>query len=346
MFAVFSINGLSYLHYNIVDVDLSMYDEIMLSTLASNEFSVTFSLDPFDSPTDDFSVFWRNNTINKKNIELLLFNSENQLLARGFVFEWKENRSEAQIEFKCKTDIATFLDHNMSWNITKVIGYNYNDSLTQMIENIWVEWFNWLWGCAMGGKTYVFEGTHRQFFYHIAETIRALHYANYSYSIKFVHGLYYSRKHFLKQIAMILNSKIVYDIGNDRFIITPFKQYSETPIEVTGYITDKGYDTKEQSVDDIDLFTSLKILNVNGSDVTNQWDPRPLNRIISAVQNQLDDIVEYETFKIWGYASQIINTGQTIKLNGTDYYVKDISYEFERLNDIKSFNCEAVRFIE
>lgn len=339
MFVDFSINGISYYFENIIDFDYSFYDEVMVTTVSASEFSVTLALNPLSNADDAFSLFWRDDSIEKQNIEIFVHKT-GKLLAGGPVIEWEENKEQATIVFFAKTDIAKYLGENINKNVATQYSFYANWNNNTLINNVIQPWFNELWQQCMPGKAYQFsDPSLATYFYHLANVISSEHYANPRYTLKFTHLLYMTRKDFLKQIAMILNAKISFDVGNNSFVITPFTQYT-TAIPIDGYLIKHAYNSQEQVIEDITLFNTVGIYNAAGSFVKSLKD-----NIIRAVQNQLRNIVRYHSFSIWGYGGKVIVTGQTIELDGQVYYVKDISYDFERLEDIMAFECEGIRFI-
>lgn len=322
---------------NIIDVDISMYDEIMVSSTSSPEFSITFAYDHLNKyDIDSFAYWW--GEVKGIDLSVVLFDDNGNVLASGFVFEYNEDYEGFYLEIRAK--------HNQLYSLKDTIEidyiFNWRIYSTSDYSEVLKLWFVSLWNRAGFVNPCNFAGSSNIYFNHLAQIL--FNTFNHLYIKTVWSG---TKSDFIKQMAQIINAKAIFMEQGDysHFTFYPFKKYS-SPIDITGYVSNCERNTKESDPLEIELFESVKILNKvsppSGDNVYYNFTQNFKN----AVLNNLTPVTSYEIFKIWGYASQIINTGQTIKLNGTDYYVKDISYEFERLNDIKSFNCEAVRFIE
>ena len=103
---------------------------------------------------------------------------------------------------------------------------------------------------------------------------------------------------------------------------------------------------------DLDLIFNSVILRIlpGGGTVANIT-----NAVRNPILQRLDHLSQHELYKIWGYTIKVDYTGallpvaqkvipgQTISLNDSNYFVKEISYETETLDTIKSFNATCIK---
>jgi hypothetical protein len=121
----------------------------------------------------------------------------------------------------------------------------------------------------------------------------------------------------------------------------PFNSFGATPTDITGYLKSEQYDREVQPTPAISIINEMKMYNRNGQKVCDMK-----SNFLSQVYANLQSTIKFKSYEIWGYANQILYCGQTIKLDGVTYLIKDISYESEILESIKSFNAVCVRFLQ
>jgi hypothetical protein len=104
--------------FEIVDVELSSYDEVMISTMSTPCFKVSLFLQSpqiLKTGMDfqvTFSYLWqsyKNSLHRANNIEVTLFDNKGKELAKGVVYEYDEKRDERVVELRCKCNMAVEL---------------------------------------------------------------------------------------------------------------------------------------------------------------------------------------------------------------------------------------------
>lgn len=332
MIAIFN-NEVSF--SNIIDIDISMYDEILVSSMSSPEFSVSFAYNFLDQ-NDPFSIFI--NAINETNdpVYLTLQDDNAGILADGYVKKWEFNREAYMVTITCKSSLGHWLDQEVSF-VNKWYSFSFGSNYAaDWIESMLIIFVQDIFYQRLGKPISFYPDV----ITYIANFIRSKTINTNNYTAR-ISWTYEGKKYgIIKLFSQFLNCKISYWKDNDSFVAIPLSGYSDQAIQITGYVSSVVMERIEQPDQDFDLFNYFRIGlfgSNNHVDLTSE--------INSLICKQKLPFIEYSNYKIWGYASQIIHTGQTITLDGVNYYVKDISYEFERLNDLKSFNCEAVRFV-
>jgi hypothetical protein len=339
----------------IVDIELAMYDEIMLSTMSSPNFKVTIF-----SHRNTFSYIWQEikqlptHLLNSTRVEII--DKSGYTLASGNIFEYNEKRDEGTVEITCRSDIDVFLDEEATistgQHARSFFKASRDTTLSVIADRCSVGWFKWVWEQVFPSHiTYSLQGTNLMFFRPFAVVIQnALRgcRSGEDYSIRAAHNYRRNRYEIIRQLAFILNAKFIFDYANNRFIITPFDRYSDNPIHITGYVSNERHEVTEQLINRENIFVDFRYY---GS-VTGSWSILdPLN---IEINSRLVDIVKYKSYNIWGYVDptknepnteQIIYSGQTINLDGIDYYVQDIKYEVETLDTMKTFHATCVRFL-
>jgi len=346
-----------WLFCQVVDAELSMYDEIMISTMSTPCFKVSFSIhepkrNSFDIHPDSFACIWQelkkypNELI---NIEVSLYDSTGTRLARGLIYEYDEKRDQRVVELRCRSDIGVYLDGETEINDeTDVVRFSYagsNNVETNITRftNACMTWFNTLWVRAFKERDiYLSQAEIRTFFKPIVDemltVLSRLARADYLLSIRTVGWSVATRRYLLPQLAQMLNAKFIYI--EPHFEVKPFTLYSENSIDIQGYISNEKWDSAKQTVDGVKFIESIKLFNTNRQEVGDIT-----KTAINNIHSRLAELIKYRSYSIWGFAHKIIYPGNTISLNETKYYVQDIKYEPETLNTKKTFNATCVRFV-
>jgi hypothetical protein len=333
-----------------------MYDEVMLSSMSTPLFKVTFpcSIGPdtgsqFNQHTFDF--FWRDIKVENRDylnsIRVQLIDDHGTIIADGTIFEYTENRENFELEILCKSDISVFLDVNdgtKEGKVTKNIYHStspYDVSFRSMFE----DWLSDIWVKVIGTK-YSYDLSDNTLLWDLAFIVHKVikdkgTFPIASYNWQFTYSYTGTRYQFLVYLAQILRAKIVFDFANEIFRIFPFSVYEENPVVVTGYVISETWDMTEQNFDDFTHFTKIARNNISGQEMQTYQ-----NEFKAALKNRLSKFVYFRQLEIWGYANQTLFSGQSISLDHIKYYIKDISYEYETLNDMKTFKAICIRFDE
>ena len=105
---------------NIVDTDISFYDDIFWSRIGYADFTLKLALDPIkkqyysDGEIGRFSQWWHN--IDKDvmpKIFIELFNTS-KIIASGYLFEWEENKEDFEVSFTCVDKMVDILEEQVN----------------------------------------------------------------------------------------------------------------------------------------------------------------------------------------------------------------------------------------
>lgn len=348
MIVIFSFGNHNLAYTNIRDIDLSMYDEVMLTSMSAPEFKLTMDYDVLGSsqeedPINDFSYWWREfkQSIFDANIIVTIKDSAQNTLAQGMLYLYNEDRENFAVEFTCKSDINVWLNQDVNGSYYPPVGqmtFSHNSSL-EHFRSLWIHWFGSAWGALFGYQITYQLHEEELLFNGLANIVKNREYPVDSYYLKPEIQIFGTRADALKLMAQTLNAKFVYDGVSKVFHIIPFKYYKDNPIDISGFISNEEYDSQEQVLSNDSIFSQVKTYRRLGSSYETIT-----NNINSYVFSRLTNLVKYKKYDIWGYANQIIYSGFTIRLDGNDYYVQDIEYESETLDSLKSFKAKGIRF--
>ena len=326
---------------SIVDINLSMYDEVMISTMSTPEFTVSLFCEPSsdDDTANDVVYWWREYSANVSrdelnNLKIQVFDRLGVLIADGYLFEYKERRTEKVIDFVCRSGFALGLDNYTDGKKSgeqTTLNESGSSSDGVFIE-MFKDWFSDIWTKVMGAVEYDVEHCLFENLSKILKTItRGYRIVNPPYHIKIKYSFEGKKYEFLKMLSQILNAKIIYSVVEQKYLIFPFEMFS-SDTDVVGYVKSKMWDYKAQTLDDFTHFYEVLWIRSNGAVVNN-----PTNVFKKALKDRLSRVKYYTSYEVWGYANQMLYSGQMITLpDRIDYYIQDIRYEVETLDSINS----------
>jgi hypothetical protein len=142
-------------------------------------------------------------------------------------------------------------------------------------------------------------------------------------------------KQLITRYAQLFGLRFCWDETKKMFI-SKATNYNN-PLPIKGYVKSMFMEPKD-SPTSYSLFRKFKLSWMkNGNiDLTSQ--------IHTAVSNRIPFINHKAEYKIWGYAGQYITTGTAILLDNTAYIIKEIQYEQDNLDNLKSFNAVCIKF--
>ena len=348
----------------ITDVELSMYDEIMISTMSIPCFKVSLSIHELqpDELTENFRCVWHELKYYPEELsefEVTLFDKHGNELAKGLIYEYEEKRDERVVVLRCRSDIGVYLDGETGIdNDVDIIRFNHRGAGAEHeiyvadFTSLCVRWFHILWGRAFKEKEIVLQPNEIRYFFKpiVDELIKVMSRrarGNYTLEIRTVGGSVPTRKELLPQLAQLFNAKFVYVYPH--FEVTQFSLYEANPVYIKGYMSNEKWDSTVQAVDGVSFIHSVRLF-IGTSNV--EVSPNKYNFMEPALENirdRLAKLIKYRSYHIWGFAEKeeekMIYSGQTISLDGVKYYVQDIKYDTETLNSKKSFNATCVRFV-
>ena len=333
---------------NIVNIDLSYYDDLFVVRSKTPEFKVSFSYD--HTANDPFAIWWKDYIANGANISLFvsIYDNDDLLLADGTLYEWEDKFEDFELEFTCVPKISEFLDKTISIKKENTIQAYYSSADKSFLSH-WIEFFRRLWfeqadikqprvaifndnGVPIESNSttsleYLVEKT-KEFTQNMATGNHILRITTGSMSN-------ITRRAFLRDLAKALLIKIIYVSKLDRF---EFHLNNDlTPTIINGYVKSVYLNVKKH-IEPSNLFSKIEIF-VGGSNEGNI-----ASHFNDIINHRLNILKQKEEYSIWGYAGKIIITGETISLNNTRYIVSEIAYEKETIDNIKSFNAVCVKY--
>lgn len=329
----------------ITDVSINYYDEIAISRIAVPEWDVEFFGEADDGVS--WETFFNGAYNLRKNIFVKLVSNDG-VIATGDVYEWESALTENTIKLKVQTRNNLEKEMNYHKTYTSSAISSGSSSLSEVISNVMLRpYINYLLDSGsndtgVNANSVTFYGNNFAFFGHISNLIanKLQSGATNNYFLQITSSHQGSVKNFFKKISQFCNAKFT-QTNEWTYLLSKFNSYYDDPIEVTGFVKSVNYSEQEENYTD-DIFTEIRYGVVNGG----SWSiTGEIKNIIKSVlmSNQVHKYKEYE---IWGYANTLsIKSGMAISINNVPYYVKDINYDTETLDSIKSFNATCVRFI-
>jgi hypothetical protein len=345
---------------NIVDMDLSFYSDIFLSNIPVNEFKVSFSYDhllsaPDDNPSKVFAQ-WVKGLLQSSGLRttiIWVIDTNGQTLAEGNIFEWSELLREGMFQFVCTPKLTQqiYLTYNNNDTDYWTSGLQNRSDLLNIsfLNHRWREYFTYFFGRVKRdtdvakpggfdidfgpsegpGETLLAQYTHLS--QAIVDSINASNIADGRYFLRVTNHAARgnSFKNFIKELSKLLMSRLVYRHETNIFEIQ--SSVTGDPIAVKGYVSAISLNTR-QSIDFNNFINEVSLRNTRNQKVMT------IN-IEEAVRSRLIMLAQHEEYSIWGYANTLLVPGNTISLGSVLYIIKDIKYETETLDSIKSFNA-------
>ena len=336
--------------YNIADCDVSFYDNLFWSRPGYADFTLTFAYDPIlknpnltDSITK-FSKWWK--AFDKNYIPRIIvefYDGTNaEAIAKGYLFDWEEDREEREIVFTCIDELKDILDEQVSRtaftkNSPDIIAVkqptgpdeppgggddlppinppgtptiSYMRELTDFFWDAVNEWWNSFRGSA---PTFVKPPTMPPplptpmvfscFALDINERLQQLSSGTFRVQIKFKALSNIERKEVLSDISKYVRAKLVCKNGI-RFI------YDNTYTNVKGFVQSVNSNNTTAEIDPDRIIDSILLQQLQTDSEGNTWwqstnytAPIKQKRDIW-LRSQIRPRTEYN---IWGYAENINN---------------------------------------
>jgi len=384
MLARITVGQNTYNFSNIVETDVSFYDDPFWSRPGYADFKLKFAYDPIKKttyPDDDigrFSQWWHSLNKNATPRICVEFISGTQTIASGYVFNWEENREDFEVEFTCIDVITDLLDEQVtksaltitSETITAVEqppgpgnppgngdlppiippGLPTHSYMPELKEFFWSAINEW-WDSFRGDTPALTRPPSLPpifpelsimsiFASPINTKLQSVNSGTFRVLIKFKQLSNLERKEVLSDLSKFTQKKIVCSNGI-HFLM------GINPVAITGYIQSINPDKSTVQIDADRILESV-ILQVPGPfgwynlvDYT--------TTIKNTRDNWLRDQIRPRTeYHIWGYnpnlaSAVVLQSGYTIRLDGENFKIKEVSYESETMNSIKSFEAVCVK---
>jgi len=341
---------LLYEYSQITDIDISYYDDVLLSKAMVPEFRISFFYAHEHERTSgelrSFSQWWDNFAQNNdfRDLYIRVFDSNDDLLADGEVFEYEEKLSSFCVEFICQPDLSQILE---SGAVNK-----YNVNFDYSMENadktlIWVREifytemtraYNWTGLDIVKYKIPLkWKGNNAHFDFLAKPILDVLatfdnQFTNYVLRFKFNEFRSTPIKDVLREISKFFRVKIIYSTLDKCFNIIPF--IDESGVNITGYV-DSIYHRVVEVSDKQNLYKKIESCYKNSSKQYQDYTDM-VNEIVNP---SLTWIGKEKAYRIWGYCGKLLTTGNVINLNSKRYIINEISYELSSLDSVKSFNA-------
>jgi len=365
---------------NIVDADISYYDDRFFSRIGYADFSLTFAYDHFardghDDPVSKFSHWWH--SLDKDNIPLIYVEAVTGIgvLARGQLTEWVEDLETCELEWTCIDLIGSKLDKQVTAPALTIYspeievqeqpsgpgnppgdsgfppifppGTPFISYAPQLREFFWSAINQW-WGVFRGDcpaltRPWAFPYELFQmdsFVIHINAHLQTLSSGTYRVAITFKKLENVSRKEALSQLSKLTQHKITCQDGIHIGVPS-----NTTPI--TGYIANINNAPAINDIDEDIIIERVTLQSpITSSGVIIYWrDDLYVTSNILKIRNDrlLEKMKPCTEYHIWGYAPNSLTSGNRIILDGQTYTIKDISYESETMHTIRSFETVCVK---
>ena len=322
---------------NIVDLDLSCYDNLLVSRSVNPEFKVTFTF--YYQKPESFENWWEN-AFTSDGLKIKIYDNQDTLLAQGIVFAWVENRESFELEITCTPNLLEDLEKSVEKvNFNNTISFpgsgNMRDLLCEQVAKVLYKMTKEALGQKIGcPDPYAFHSALQPVFQNVGTDDLA--YSKYIlYKTASLAG--FTKKDILVQMALLLDWKLAYDIDTSSFIIDNHEH--ETIALKEGYIksrknlTEKMYSYKT-------IFSMLKLTDIKGKRLDQKDMIQKIKQRIEDRAKALSPNVAYE---IWGYAEKTFSTGQILALDNEYYKVLEVAFEYETLDHIKSFTALCIK---
>ena len=324
----------------ITDISLNFYDEIAISRIAVPEWKVSVFRDCSSVNNTEWQRIFRESY--QRLVFAKLISNNGEQLATGRILSWTEKRESSELELTVTS--PNNLENEVSFTNTENYTVHTRASL-ETIVGLCLYWFNDIWQDSQINATYTFNsGTNLQRFSPIARVIRdkLISYPVKNVVLTFLSSYTGKKKDFLKHLSQLINTKFVQD-SQGNFNVFSFSDYQSNPILVNGFISNVSYELTEENFLGMDWLNTVRFSDISGGSGSSD---NITSKVKDSVRSAMSKFIRYTTYDIWGHAedNSIIKSGQTITVDGINYYIRDIDYDKETLDSLRSFKAVGVRF--
>jgi uncharacterized protein YegP (UPF0339 family) len=358
---------------NIVDVDLSFYDNVFSSRLGYPDFSLILAFNPnptidSNAPVDVFSRWWLD--IDKRDrlpkMWVRIHAQNHNTIAGGEIYDWVEDTENFEVSLTIVHNIHETLEIPRSLNqftrTSNTIDASHSHWSIFVAANFFVwnflnEWWNTqirigprfkapenqLWHLVVGIIT---SG--------IVDKIYSAASGQYRIRLSFNALSNIPIKDLITEISILTRTKLTLADRNSDLEFMIF-----SPLyDITGFITSINNNSYSSEIEDDKLIRFVYLYRQIPASIDPplpaRWDldTNFTDTIKSQRNNYLENKLKPRTeYHIWGHiqtdsqhANTTLQSGNRIRLDSKSYIIREIAYESESLPTLKSFNavCEIV----
>jgi hypothetical protein len=332
----------------LIDIDLSYYDNVLVSKPVAPEVRFTIAYNHLDN-NDPFVNWWKTITQDEipENVFAVIYDGNGYEVASGDLFEYDEDLQNFALEILIVPGFMQLeIEKSKTVSIQKEI---YSSSSIEYISSILYQIFIKAWNNFGIPFSCVLE-----------EPVNGL-YPNFRKGAEIIKGLLQreinSEKHFIKIYCKISGSIADYleNLALTNYINLRYSRKDKNfsaltipqPKQAFGFITGTFYEGVEQ-IEFTSVFSKIKILNVGGQNVVDL-----ASAYKATMQQRVSQLTVPKKYNIQGnIAFEWLYPGDSISLNGQTYIIKEINYDPVSLNTIshmgsnlnlKFFNAVCVK---
>lgn len=333
----------------LIDIDLSYYDNVLVSKPVAPEVRFTIAYNHLDN-NDPFVTWWKAITVGEipENVFAVIYDGQGYEVASGDLFEYDEDLQNFSLEILIVPGIIQSLGVNTDKSDLK--GYDiYKTSSIAYISQILRQHFIRIWdkynipfSVQLAEQV---QGTYPDFI-HMAS---ALEYAvqsqintNDKHYIRFDSSFNGTKLSFIESLSLTYGINFLWSRKFNMF----YSRSYATPVQAFGFIKNTTYsELTETSFDKV--IKSIKIADIGGgtTDITNIF--------YNKVNIRLNNLIVRKNYNIKGrVAFKWLYPGDSIHLNGQTFIIKEINYDPVSLNiishmgsnlNLKSFHAVCVK---
>lgn len=332
----------------LIDIDLSYYDNVLVSKPVAPEVRFTIAYNHLDN-NDPFVTWWKAITVGEipENVFAVIYDGQGYEVASGDLFEYDEDLQNFSLEILIVPGFTQLLDEERNKKVTVKETIHSSDSLeyiSSILRKVFIKAWNKLdipYSCVLEEP---FNGLYTNF-RKGAETIKYLlqtQINNDWHAIKIECQLSGTKASFLENLALTNFINLRYSRKDQNFSALNIDQ----PKQTFGFITGTSYDETD-TVDFTSVFSNIKIININEQTVANF-----ASAYKSIMQQRVNNLKVRKNYHIQANSAKWIYLGDTINLNGHRYIIREINYDPVSLNiishmgsnlNLKSFHAVCVK---
>ena len=335
----------------ITDADLSYYDDILFAKSTTPEFKISIACDHLKpdvngNEAQKFAYWWNENKSKLNDVKVRVFDKNNTLLAESDednIFDYVLKREQFEVEITCVPKISQILE-DTAWDIDTSLQAQFSNSDT--LRDRWWWYLRTIWYKNLPsnslGYAYI-DGQNvplNRIVDHLVECSPNPDMSTGNYFFKHESSNQGLRvKDFIRELAKTLLYSIKYNPSTEKFDFHKTDLTLQTPIICIGHVVSISLNRKEQTTYGLfDKKLEMYYSNKKLMDIANTMKHK--------IEARLKVFDAKENHKIWGYrkdGTNMIATGDIIQIENEKYLVKEIVYEFQTLDTIRSFEAVCVK---
>ncbi len=336
----------------LIDIDLSYYDNVLVSKPVAPEVRFTIAYNHLDN-NDPFVTWWKTITQGEipENVFAVIYDGNGYEVASGDLFEYDEDLQNFALEILIVPGFTQILDEekNKSGEIVKPITHDASlNYITGLLREVFLNMWNKLnipYSCILNDPTP--NGVIWMDFIDVANII---HYfcqsrllSGNAYFLRINYVLNGTKANSINSLGFSNLLKLFYSRKSNSFSSWNPQQTKQ----VQGFVTGTSYN--ELDTDDFSPLYRLRVYDYGGDDEIGDLD----SLYKAKIQQKVNSLKVRKNYHIQGnVAFTWLYPGDSISLNGQTYIIKEINYDPVSLNTIshmgsnlnlKFFNAVCVK---